>query len=259
MTILTIGGSDSGGGAGIQADLKTFGALWHHGASAVTCVTAQNTLGVDALESVSPEILEAQLGVVLKDFDVAAAKTGALPDPALVEVAAEYVTSSLVVDPVVAAESGGSLSTDASLRAVVEHLFPVATVVTPNVEEAALLAGMEVETARDAEDAGRALIEMGPEAAVVTGGHLGGNAVDVLVTANGVHRFEGSRTEGRFHGTGCTFSAALATRIGEGESLPEAVAFAKGFTRVAIEGAHEVGAGPRPVNPLAWLRRDTSP
>lgn len=256
MSLLSIGGSDSGGGAGIQADLKTFGALGHLGASAVTCVTAQSTRGVRRIDPVPVEGVRAQVEAVAEDFDVAAVKTGALPTPELVEVvAASALDAPLVVDPVVAAEAGGALSTDASLASVKEHLLPRARVVTPNRPEAAALTGSAVETVEDAAEAGRALLELGADAAVVTGGHGAGGADDVVVTRDEVEVVRGERVEGRFHGTGCTFSAALAARLGEGDPVTEAARFAKRFTLEAIRGAHRAGSGPLPVEPLAWLDR----
>ncbi len=251
-------GSDSGGGAGIQADLRTLGALGHHGACAVTCITAQNTRGVQLVEAVSPELLEAQVTSVMADFEVSAAKTGVLPTPELVEAAARLLGGAvLVVDPVMAAEAGGSLADFEALEATAELLVPAADVVTPNTAEAEVLTGVAVNSSDSAEEAAQALLDMGAGAAVVTGGHLG-EAVDTVATGEGVERLVGERIPGRFHGTGCTFSAALAASMADGNDVFEAASVAKEFTAAAIRGAHRAGSGPRPVEPLSWLRERRS-
>lgn len=258
MTLLTVAGSDSGGGAGIQADLKTFGALGHHGTCAVTCVTAQNTGGVQAVEIVSPVILEEQVSSVRADFDVAVVKTGALPTTRLVEVAARLLHETvLVVDPVMAAEAGGSLVGSDAVDAAAELLIPAADVVTPNTAEAKAITGISVDGPDSAEEAALRLLDIGADAAVVTGGHLV-EAVDVVATRDRVERLGGERIPSRFHGTGCTFSAALAAAMAQGMGIFEAAALAKEFTAVAIRGARDVGSGPRPVEPLAWLREERS-
>lgn len=256
VTLLTLAGSDSGGGAGLQADLKTFGALGHRGAAAVSCVTAQNTRGVQRLESLSPALLREQVSSVREDLDVAAAKTGALPTPELVEAAAGAAGDlTLVVDPVVAAEAGGSLASDDAVRSLLDHLAPVADVLTPNLREASVLTGKTVDTVEAAEEAASSLLDAGTSAVVVTGGHLPGGAVDVVATRSGVERLEGKRLPGRFHGTGCTFSAAVTAFLADGEAVVEAASLAKDFTAEAMRGASGEGSGPSPVEPLTRLRR----
>lgn len=254
MSLLTVGGSDSGGGAGTQADVKTFSSLGHHGTSAITCVTAQNTEGVHALETVSPDLIERQVVSARDDFEIDAAKTGALPTAEIAALVGDLVGDlPLVIDPVVAAEAGGDLSSEESVVVVRKELLPVADVVTPNVEEAEALTGIPVEGLEGAESAALELLDLGASAAVVTGGHLVGEPVDLVATDFGISALHGSRVPGRFHGTGCTFSAALAASLAEGKAVLEAASFAKDFTESAIRRAHDVGSGPRPVEPLAWV------
>jgi hydroxymethylpyrimidine/phosphomethylpyrimidine kinase len=257
--MLTIAGSDPSGGAGIQADLKTATALGVYGASVITALTAQNTLGVTGIHLVPPEFVAAQYVSVVSDLDVRAVKIGMLGTAAIVETVAvmlvERPVPAVVVDPVMIATSGDRLLAADAEDAIRRLLVPLATVVTPNVPEATALTGVEIDSVDGLVAAGRALIAMGASAAVVKGGHLGGaESVDVLVTqGGGVHRFEAPRiATANTHGTGCTLSAAIASQLVRGLDLAEAVAAAKDYVRRALESAvdRRVGAGRGPVDHL---------
>ena len=246
VTVLTIAGSDSGGGAGIQADLKTFAALGVYGVSVITAVTAQNTLGVTAIHSVPAEIVAAQLDAVLADFTVAAVKVGMIGDPAVAEVIAAraHELRHLVVDPVLVATSGSRLSGVAS----VAPLMPYKSVLTPNRHEAGALLGRRVGTAGEMADAASALVARGPRAVVVTGSEL---AVDVLHDDSGSHVLRGEPVAtANNHGSGCTFSSAIAARLALGDAVPEAVGFAKRYVASALAGGKDwkLGRGPGPLH-----------
>ena len=228
-TILTIAGSDSSGGAGIQADLKAISACGGYAASVLTAVTAQNTCGVQAAEDLPLGIIRSQLEAVFGDLDVAAVKTGMLSSAAIVEVVAAELAArrpaAVVVDPVMISKTGFALLADEAVDAVTSLLLPRATVVTPNVHEAQRLAGFDVRTAEDAERAGHAIRELGAAAVLVKGGHLeGAPGLDVLVTESGAERFAGDWVETKHtHGIGCTYSAAIATHLALGRRLGEAI------------------------------------
>jgi hydroxymethylpyrimidine kinase/phosphomethylpyrimidine kinase len=249
---LTIAGSDSGGGAGIQADLKTFQRFGVYGTSVITAVTAQNTLGVRAVHPLPAELVAAQLAAVAEDLPPAAFKTGMLATAALVrEVAAGIARHDLanyVLDPVMVATSGDRLL-DPDGERELERLLPLATIVTPNLAEAAILAGFPVVDAASMEQAGHRLVAAGAAAALVKGGHLAGNAlVDVLVTSAGVQRFQHRRiATTSIHGTGCTLSAAITAGLALGRSLQDAVATALDYVRRAIAQAPGLGAGAGPL------------
>lgn len=255
---LTIAGSDSGGGAGIEADLKTFEAHGVWGLAAVVAVTAQNTVGVQSFERVSPELVTAQIDAVASDIGIDAAKTGMLADAELVATVAEAVRrhgiSPLVVDPVSVSKHGDPLLAPDAVDVLRDDLLPLAALVTPNLPEAVLLAGVDEVVDRAAmEDVARAILDLGPSAVLVKGGHLEGKgAPDCLVTDEGVTWLEGDRVPGRHtHGTGCVLSAAAAARLARGESLVEAVAGAKEFVTEAIRRGVALGQGVGPVNPGA--------
>ena len=252
--VLTIAGSDSGGGAGIQADLKTFAAHGVHGASAITAITAQNSVHVVEALALDPRLVVAQMDAVCSDMRVSAAKTGMLATRGIVEAVAAAVARlripHLVVDPVMVAKGGDSLLDAAAVRAYVDALFPVATVITPNLPEAEALLGHPVRYVEGMRAAAAELVNKGAAAAVVKGGHLDGDAVDVF--------HDGRRTEilavpriptTNTHGTGCTFAAAIAARLARGDELLEAVRGAKAFLTEAIRGSYQVGSGPGPVDP----------
>jgi hydroxymethylpyrimidine/phosphomethylpyrimidine kinase len=260
---LTIAGSDSGGGAGIQADLKAFARCGVHGTSAITALTAQNTVGVDMVEAVSPEMIVAQVRAVVSDIGVDAVKVGMLADEPTIEAVLEGLElvraapggaeTPVVVDPVMVAESGASLLAPAAKAALIERVLPRATVLTPNVPEARSLSGLG-EGASPAE-LGRALLAHGPDAVIVTGGHAADGA-DVLVERSGSLAIEGPRyPDGAAHGSGCTHSSALAAYLARGYELDEAARWAREVASEAVgDGLREVGAGPGPVDVFGLAR-----
>ena len=262
--ILTIAGSDSGGGAGIQADLKTITALGGFGMSAVTALTAQNTLGVWGIFEVSPEFVGAQIDAVAQDIGIDAAKTGMLANRAIVETVADRVRQHairpLVVDPVMVAKSGDPLLSPDARGALRELLLPLATVVTPNLSEAQELCGVPVRTVSEMAEAARRIRQLGPEWVLVKGGHLSGEPVDVLSDGTDCREVRRPRVQtGNTHGTGCTYAAAIATGLGAGMSVPEAVEWARDAVQAALEGALSLGRGAGPLDHAAmWpcrLRR----
>jgi len=265
---LTIAGSDSGGGAGIQADLHTFAAHHVHGTSVITAITAQNTRGVTAAEAVSVDLVRAQLDAVLGDFSVAAVKTGMLGGGALLELVAEYGEDerlpNLVVDPVMVTTTGDSLFAG-DPAAYLARLGPLATILTPNLIEARQLLGREIETVDDMREAARALATYGPRAVLVKGGHreegaaernaeaagVSGTAIDVLWCDGQMLDLAAPRVATRNdHGTGCTLAAAIAARLALEHPLPQAVAGAKAYVTEALKAAAEwrLGLGPGPVH-----------
>lgn len=257
---LTIAGSDSGGGAGIAADLKSFAALRVHGMVALTAITAQNTSGVTAVHPIPPEIVAAQIEAVVGDIGVDAAKTGMLFSSEIIAVVAEQVRRwqiPLVVDPVMIAKSGAALLQPPAKDALIRLILPLATVVTPNAHEAAAITGRPVETVQQAEEAARAIAALGPRAVVVKGGHLSGDeAVDVLYADGAFHYFAEKRIASRTdHGTGCTFAASIAAGLARGDGLFQAVAQAKQIVTTGVRFGLPLGKGHGPVNPLAGLYR----
>lgn len=255
-TVLTIAGSDSGGGAGIQADLKTFSALGTYGASVVTAITAQNTRAVTAVHAVPVEVISAQIAAVLEDIEVHAIKIGMLGAPDLVECVAEAIAGfggAVVLDPVMVAKSGDALLPEDSVAALLHHVLPRATVLTPNLPEAARLLGT-VPAGSDAEmqDQGRHLRAMGAGAVLMKGGHgTGGTCTDWLVTSEGTEAFEAERiATANTHGTGCSLSSAIAAGLARGLPLPVAVHRAHAWLHGAIRAADtlEIGRGHGPVH-----------
>ena len=248
---LTIAGSDSCGGAGIQADLKTFAALGVYGLSALTAVTAQNTLGVRAVEEITPTLVEAQIDAVLEDIGADAAKTGMLSSPAIIEAVASRVRKwglRLVVDPVMMAKSGHALLRPEAVATLRSQLLPLAEVVTPNLPEAEILADRRIETLDDMRAAASAIFALGPRHVVVKGGHRSAEPVDVYFDGE---RFVELRAErihtAHTHGTGCTFSAAIAALLARGIPVQEAVTAAKHYITGAIHHAPGLGQGYGPV------------
>jgi hydroxymethylpyrimidine/phosphomethylpyrimidine kinase len=259
---LTVAGSDSGGGAGIQADLKTFQALGVWGTSALTAVTVQNTKGVTGYQEVDPDTVGEQIRAVATDIGVDAAKTGMLASAAIVEAVADALTEvrppKLVVDPVFMSKHGHPLLQDDAVDALRQRILPLATLVTPNLPEASGLAGFDVRTDQDMERAGTAILELGPAAVLVKGGHLEGHdATDLLITADGVRPISAERIETpHTHGTGCVMSAAITAHLARGEDLLTAVQAGKAFVTEAIRAHLEIGVGIGPVNPSWDLPRD---
>jgi hydroxymethylpyrimidine/phosphomethylpyrimidine kinase len=255
-TALTIAGSDSSGGAGIQADLKAMLALGVHGASAVTAVTAQSTAGVRSSLVLPPELVAAQIDAVLEDLVPGATKTGMLAAAGVMEAVADRIDAHglahVVVDPVMVATSGGLLIEEDAVAVMRDLILPLAEVVTPNIPELETLAGVEVVTQTDAADAASRLLDLGAANVLVKGGHLEGPATDVLYGEGDPVRFEVERVgAGTLHGTGCTFSSAVAARLAHGDAVEDAVARAKEFVTGAIRGSFRVGGGGSLLDPTA--------
>jgi hydroxymethylpyrimidine/phosphomethylpyrimidine kinase len=262
---LTIAGSDSGGGAGIQADLKAFFALGCHGMSALTALTAQNTVGVTDIHSVPPEFVIAQIDAVASDIGVDAAKTGMLASAEIVEAVAKAVEANsinrLVVDPVFISKHRDELLAPDAVGALKERLFPLATIVTPNLYEAEGLLGHPVSNLDDMKRASRELIDLGPSAVLVKGGHGDtAEAIDVFFDGERLEEIVGPRYDTKdTHGTGCALSAAICARLALGDELLDAVRFAKGFISGAIQKGLRIGEGYGPVNPGWDLPRPATP
>lgn len=254
---LTIAGSDSGGGAGIQADLKVFMALGCHGMSAVTALTAQNTVGVTGIHEVPAEFVIAQIDAVSSDIGVDAAKTGMLASAPIVSAVAKSVAANdiarLVVDPVFVSKSRDRLLAEDAVAALTAELLPLAEVVNPNLFEASALVGEEIRTLEEMVDGARALHALGPRAVLVKGGHLDGpEAIDVFFDGDTVTEISGPRFDTKdTHGTGCALSAAMAARLAHGDETVDAARAAKAFVSGAIEHGLRMGRGWGPVNP-AW-------
>ncbi|MDR7521968.1 MAG: bifunctional hydroxymethylpyrimidine kinase/phosphomethylpyrimidine kinase [Armatimonadota bacterium] len=263
MTIrraMTIAGSDSGGGAGIQADLKTFTVLGVFGTSAITALTAQNTTGVTGVVEMPPEFVVEQIDAIMRDIGTDAAKTGMLSNAGIIEAVAGAVRrweiTRLVVDPVMIAKSGAPLLRPEATEALRRVLLPVALVVTPNLHEAGALVGWPVRTPDDMREAARKIHAMGPRHVVVKGGHLEGTdqAVDILFDGVTFQEFAAPRAETKHtHGTGCVFSAAIAAGLAKGLEVPEAVEQAKAVITAAIAAGLPLGQGHGPADPTAAL------
>ncbi len=259
-TALTIAGSDSGGGAGIQADLKTFAAHGVYGTSAITALTAQNTVAVTAVHVAPAAFVVAQIEAVLADLGCDAAKTGMLATADIVSAVAAAVTRlaipNLVVDPVMVAKSGDHLLAENAVMAVRRELLPAARVVTPNIPEAEVLVGRPIRTVEEAVAAAHAIRAMGPRAVIVKGGHLDlPEIVDVLVDGTRVVKLMAARVAGRHtHGTGCTFAAAITARLALGEELEAAARSAQAYVAGAMRAGIPLGQGHRPLDHL-WQSR----
>ncbi|MFP4503007.1 MAG: bifunctional hydroxymethylpyrimidine kinase/phosphomethylpyrimidine kinase [Candidatus Hydrogenedentota bacterium] len=257
--VLTIAGSDSGGGAGIQADLKTFAALGCYGMSAITAVTVQNTLGVFGVHTIPAETVAAQVDVVLDDLGADAIKTGMLANAAIIEAVADtlekHPTPPLVLDPVMVAKSGDRLLEEAACDALIARLLPRALVITPNVPEAAVLAGMAIEDEHDLAEAAGRIHAHGPRYVLTKGGHLaGGEAVDFLFDGDKMLRLTAPRIDTKHtHGTGCTLASAIAAHLAHGDTVPDAVHRAKDYLTGAIRHHVPIGGGHGPLNHM-WNR-----
>jgi len=259
--ILTIAGSDSGGGAGIQADLKAITLLGGFGMSALTALTAQNTVGVQAIHEVPASFVESQIDSVLSDIGADAIKTGMLANAEIIEVVAkkirQYRVKKVVVDPVMVAKSGDALLREDAREALIKRLLPLAMVATPNLPEASVLAGLKVNSMEGMKKAAYRIQRLGARTVVVKGGHLQGKAVDLLYDGKQFLDIEGPRIETRnTHGTGCTFASAIATLLTRGEPVPEAVRKAKTFITLAIQSGLSLGRGVGPTNPFAYVLRE---
>jgi len=256
--VLTIAGSDSGGGAGIQADLKTITVLGGFGMSVVTALTAQNTFGVHGIHDVPPAFVAAQFDAVATDIGIDAAKTGMLPNSEIIRVVAgkirQYGVVKLVVDPVMVAKGGVPLIREEAKKTLIEELLPLAFVLTPNIPEAEVLSGIRIATRDDMKKAAKIIREMGAQHVVVKGGHLPGDAVDLLYNGEDFREFSSPRiaTEDT-HGTGCTYSAAIAAELAFGKDVAGAVMEAKRYITAAMQHAWRLGGGHGPTNHLAPL------
>jgi hydroxymethylpyrimidine/phosphomethylpyrimidine kinase len=253
---MTIAGSDSGAGAGIQADLKTFWAFGVYGTSVITAVTAQNTIEVAAIAEVPEEVVIAQIDTVFEDIGAAAVKTGMLANRAIIENVVDRLEAwgpeFLVVDPVMISKSGAPLLQPDAIRSLATELLPHATIVTPNVPEAEVLSKRKIESAADIREAARAIHALGPQFVVLKGGHLSGPAVDLVFDGNAFTPIEGERIEtNNTHGTGCTFSAAITALLARGIEPVTAIRLAKRYIEAALVHSYSIGSGHSPVNHAA--------
>jgi len=259
--ILTIAGSDSGGGAGIQADLKAITLLGGYGMSVLTALTAQNTLGVQAIYEVPVLFVEKQIDSVLSDIGADAIKTGMLANAEIVEVVAkkvrQYKVDKVVVDPVMVAKSGDRLLRKDAQEALIKRLIPLSMVVTPNLMEASVLTGLKVSSIEGMKKAAHRIYQLGSKHVVVKGGHLKGKAIDLLYDGEKYEEIEGPRIETKnTHGTGCTFASAIATFLARGDTVAEALRKAKVFITMAIQSGLALGKGTGPTNPSAYVLRE---
>ncbi len=258
--VLIIAGSDSGGGAGIQADLKAVSALGAFGMTAITALTAQNTTGVYGVIELPPEFVAQQIEVCVTDIGCDAVKTGMLANAGIIEAVADQIRKHqlprIVVDPVMIAKSGAPLLRPEAVDALKALLFPLATVITPNLHEARALTGREIRSLDEMKQAAKQLRDLGPQYVLVKGGHLEGTAesVDILYDGEAFLEFRAPRYETKnTHGTGCNFASAIAAGLAAGKSVADAVQQAKEFITVAIRHALSLGKGHGPANPMAWL------
>ncbi|MGQ9776831.1 MAG: bifunctional hydroxymethylpyrimidine kinase/phosphomethylpyrimidine kinase [Thermodesulfobacteriota bacterium] len=259
--ILTIAGSDSGGGAGIQADLKTITILDGYGMSVITALTAQNTIGVQAIQEIPASFVAKQIDSVLSDIGADAIKTGMLYNREIIEVVAkkieQYGIEIVVVDPVMVSKSGVYLLRKDAQKALTKRLIPLSTIITPNLFEASVITGMEVRSLEGMRKAAVRLWEMGAKNVLIKGGHLRGRAIDILYSGEDFSEFSSPKIkEKHTHGTGCTLASAIATLLARGESITEAVRKAKQFIYLAIRAGLEIGKGNGPTNPSAYVLKE---
>ncbi len=260
--VLTIAGSDSGGGAGIQADLKTITVLGGFGMSVITALTAQNTLGVQGVYEVPEDFVEKQFDSVATDIGIDAAKTGMLANSRIIRVVSkklrQYGINKLVVDPVMVAKGGAPLIENKAKKSLIEELLPLSLIITPNIPEAEELAKIKVSSIDDMKKSAEIICGLGAKNVVVKGGHLAGNPVDILYDGKNFHEFTSERIDTKnTHGTGCTFSAAIATKLADGKSVFEAVKTAKEYTTTAIRFSLDIGSGHGPTNHLAHVLQES--
>lgn len=258
--VLIIAGSDSSGGAGVQADLKTVSALGAFGMTAITALTAQNTTGVYGVIEIDPKFVVAQIETCVSDIGCDAAKTGMLSNTALIEAVAGTISSQklkpLVVDPVMIAKSGAPLLKPDAVASLKAKLLPHATVVTPNLHEAVALTGRGIKTLAQMKQAARAIFDLGPANVVIKGGHLEGVAADILYDGREFVEYRKERIDTRnTHGSGCIFASAIAANLAQRRTVRESVAEAEDFITAAIQASLAIGKGCGPANPMAWLYR----
>lgn len=257
--VLTIAGSDSGGGAGIQADLKTFSALGVYGMSVLTSITAQNTLGVQGIHDLPPEFVGLQIDSVMQDIGTDAAKTGMLSNAQIIKIVSEkvkkYKVKNLVIDPVMIAKGGDRLLKENAVESLKQDLVPLANVVTPNLSEAEVLSGLKIKNLSDMKEAARKIFRLGAQNVLIKGGHLSSDeAIDVLYNGKTFQEFKAKRFETKnTHGTGCTFSSAIAAELAKGKKVEEAVNIAKKYITLAIKNSLNIGHGHGPLNHLVRL------
>ncbi|HLA26717.1 MAG TPA: bifunctional hydroxymethylpyrimidine kinase/phosphomethylpyrimidine kinase [Syntrophales bacterium] len=261
--VLSVAGSDPGGGAGIQADVKTITVLGGFGMTVITCLTVQNTLDVRKIYELPPDFVAEQFDAVAEDIGIDAVKTGMLPNRGIVEIVArkikEYGIEKVVVDPVLMAKGGESLVNRDAIPVMMEKLLPLSQVITPNIPEAEVLSGIIIATPGDMKKAAIIIHNLGAKNVIVKGGHLpesAGESLDILYDGGGFHEFRATRIDTKdTHGTGCAYSAAIATYLAEGKSVVEAVSAAKEYITAAIRNAWRLGKGQGPVNHLAPVLR----
>ncbi len=251
--VLTIAGSDSGAGAGVQADLKTFAALGVYGTSALTAITAQNTVGVTQVLALTPKIIGAQIDAIIDDIGAHALKTGMLANAAIIDIVVKKIhqhrLKNIVVDPVMVATSGDLLIRKSAVFALRSKLIPLATVVTPNLAEAEELTGMKLHNLAEIKEAARSIERMGAKIVIIKGGHLKGPATDLFYDGKNFIVLSAPRNRTKnTHGTGCTFSAAIAAYLAKGEKIDRAAALAKKFVTRSIQSSFSIGAGHSPVH-----------
>ncbi len=257
-SVLTIAGSDSGGGAGIQADLKTFAIHKTFGLCVITAITSQNTKGVKSIQKIEPLIVKDQIDMVCEDFEIKAFKTGMLYSEDIIEVVAERIRyhnlKNYVLDPVVFAGSGDRLLLESAKERILKKLFPLALIITPNRWEAEDFTGRKIENIEDAKEAAKILKDMGPQYVIIKGGHFGERAIDTLFDGKDFYFFESEKIgKGiKYHGSGCVFSASITANLAKGFSPLEAIERAKKFIEGAIKNSFKTGKGSIPVNPL-WI------
>ena len=251
---LTIAGSDSGGGAGIQADLKTYAAFGVYGTSVITAVTAQNTLSVDAVQEINGDVIAKQIDAVMSDIGAHAVKTGMLSNTEIIEVVAagirRHSITNLVVDPVMIAASGARLLREDASAVLKSELIPLSLVVTPNIPEAEVLTGMQIDNGPSVERAARQIYDLGAKNVIIKGGHASGEeSIDILFDGAGFHEFSAPRINTKnTHGTGCTFSSAIASGLAKGDDVFTAVQTAKNYVTEAIRHTYPIGQGHGPLN-----------
>lgn len=259
--ILTIAASDSSGGAGIQADIKTITAMGAHALSVLSAITAQNTVAIDAVHPVPEDFIKQQLDTLFSDIGIDAVKTGMLLNPGTIRIVAEKIRQNppqfLVIDPVMTAKTGNTLLTEKALEILKKELLPLAFMVTPNLDETFALTGIKTDTVSGMKKAARMIADFGPQTVLIKGGHLKSDPVDVLYDGHAFTEFSAKRLDTpNSHGTGCTLSAAIAVELANGRSAPDAVRSAKAFTARAIAASYPLGKGHGPVSPAAAVLRD---
>lgn len=253
--VMTIAGSDSGGGAGIQADIKALTSLGVYATSAITAITSQNTMGVRDVMPVPPEMVASQIDAIMEDIGTDGVKTGMLFSSSIIRTVAEkavqYRWKILVVDPVMISKSGHRLLEEEAISSLKSFLIPLATILTPNIYEAEVLSGMEIRSLNDMKEAAQRISRLGANGVVIKGGHLSGDPLDLLLWNGEFYEFRGRRVETKnTHGTGCTFASAIVAFLVKGKTAPEAVNLSKQYIERALTHPYTIGKGSGPVNPL---------